>query len=156
MLTLPCVLGDGIEPARMDEVSASRVEGGFTVWGFGQITNKTSQTLMFDYAVGSGGTATGDKLNATRGNAILEVGALGAIYFTDVGHQPDGPHYWAVDIQFGDTTKRWFYDGGGVLDVQVNADGTFVLSGQGQTITGSISSEDTPFGPVGVGVTATV
>jgi len=117
------------------------------VWGFGQITNQSAQTLLFDYAVGAGGTNNGSQLNVTRGNAILEVGSLGAIYFTDVGHQSGGPHYWAVDVQFGDTTQRWFYDGGGVLDAQVNADGTFVLSGQGQTIKGNINAEDTPFGP---------
>lgn len=110
------------------------------VWGFGQLTNNTDGWVMVDYALPPGSTAQGGQLNVTRGNAILEVGALGAIYFTDVGHQTGGPHYWAVDIQFGDTTQRWFYDGGGVLDVILEADGSFALTGQGQTIKGSLAT----------------
>jgi hypothetical protein len=110
------------------------------MWGFGQITNQSQQIVMLDYAVQAGQAATGGQLNSNRGDAIVEIGSLGAMYFTDVGHQSGGPHYWAVDVTFGDTTKRWFYDGGGVLDVNINADGSFVLSGQGQTIPGSVAT----------------
>lgn len=110
------------------------------MWGFGSIDNQSGQIAMIDYAVPSGGTVQAGTLDTTRGDAIIEVGALGAIYFTDVGHQGGGPHYWAVDVQFGDTTKRWWYDGGGVLDVALAADGSFTLSGQGQTINGALVS----------------
>lgn len=112
------------------------------MWGFGQISNSSDQILMFDYAVGADSNAVGEELNSTRGNAIIEIGSLGAMYFTDMGHQPGGPHYWAVDVQFGDTTKRWWYDGSGVLDVAISPGGLFLLSGQGQTISGSVA---TPF-----------
>ena len=56
------------------------------------------------------------------------------------GHQPDGPHYWAVDIQAAGAPQRWYYDGAGVLDISIDDDGSFTLSGQGQTITGTVVS----------------
>lgn len=109
-------------------------------WGFGAIANKGTQNLMIDFALGGPTTTTGANLNASLGNALVEVGELGAMYFTDVGHQPDGPHYWAVDIQAAGAPQRWYYDGAGLLDVSINDDGSFTLSGQGQTITGTVVS----------------
>jgi hypothetical protein len=114
------------------------------MWGFGNITNNSQQVLMFDYAVAAGSTPQGGggALNNTRGDAILEIGSLGAIYLTDVGHQGGGPHYWCVQIAWNANTANWYYDGGGALDVVVNADGSFALSGQGQTIAGNINDSE--------------
>lgn len=114
------------------------------MWGFGNITNQSDQILMFDYAVGPGGATSGSALNNAAGNAILEVGSLGALYFTDMGHQPGGPHYWAVDVLYNDSTWRWFYDGQGVLDAGVASDGSFTLSGQGQKLQGQLSQPPGP------------
>lgn len=114
------------------------------MWGFGTIYNQSDQMLLVNYAIDAATPERGPvkvdagALNQTRGNAILEIGSLGALYFTDMGHQEGGPHYWAVDVTYGDSTARWFYDGGGVLDVMVNPDGSFVLAGQGQQISGSL------------------
>jgi hypothetical protein len=110
------------------------------MWGFGTISNKTDDYLLVDYAVPAGHDVQAGDLNHTRGNAIVVVGGLGAVYFTDVGHQPGGPHHWAVDLQFGESSARWWYDGGGVLDAVFEQDGSFTLSGQGQTIHGQITS----------------
>lgn len=119
------------------------------MWGFGSITNSSDQTLMVDYAVGPGGVNEGGSLNATCGNAILEIGSLGALYFTDVGDQPGGPYPWAVDVAWNDITWRWFYDGLGALDLAVNPDGSFVLSGQGQEQSGVLQPPPgPPDGPV--------
>jgi len=109
------------------------------VWGFGQITNQSKELLFFDYAVGSGAATQGGQLNTSCGDAELDVGALGAIYFTDVGHVTGYPHYWGVQVQWDDATVIWSYDGGGSLDVQVAPDGSFTLSGQGQSINGRFS-----------------
>lgn len=113
------------------------------MWGFGTITNSSDQILNIDYAVPANGQITGDQLNSTRGNAIIEIGSLGAIYLTDIGG-PVGPHSWGVQIQWNANTANWGYEGGGVLDVQVNADGTFALSGQGQVIKGNINEDASP------------
>jgi hypothetical protein len=102
------------------------------MWGFGTVINNSVETVMLDFAVGANAATSGGTLNATRGNAIMEIGALGAVYFTDVGQQAGGPHSWAVDVQVNNDTWRWFYDGTGALDVAVNADASFVLSGHGQ------------------------
>ena len=119
------------------------------MWGFGNITNTSDQILMVDYSVGPGVQSSGSSLNSTMGNAILEIGSLGAIYFTDVGAQGGGPGSWAVDVTYNDTTWRWFYDGGGVLDVSVAMDGVFTLSGDGQSTQGQLTPPPGPGdGPV--------
>lgn len=110
------------------------------MWGFGSITNLSEQVLMFDYAVAANsGRTSGAALNGNRGNAVMEVGALGAVMFTDVGHRDGGPHYWCVQVTWNSNTAYWYYDGGGVLDVQVGGDGSFTLTGQGETITGNLA-----------------
>jgi hypothetical protein len=114
------------------------------MWGFGTITNDSQQILMFDYAVPAGGKAVGSQLNATRGDAILEIGALGAIYFTDLGTQPGGPYPWAVQLVWNTSTQNWYYDGDAALDVQVNSDGSFVLSGENQQISGNLADVPPP------------
>lgn len=122
------------------------------MWGFGTIVNDSGQTLMFDYAVGAGSSSAAD-LNGTRGNAILEIGSLGAIYFTDVGWDKS---HWAVDIQCGGDTWRWFYDGAGVLDVSVATDGSCTLSGQGQSHTMRLSAAAGPAVPPPVAAVAAI
>lgn len=114
------------------------------MWGFGTITNDSQQILMFDYAVPVGGKATGAQLNATRGDAILEIGSLGAIYFTDLGQQAGGPYPWAVQVVWSTSTQNWYYDGDAALDVQVNADGSFLLSGENQQIGGNLTDVPPP------------
>jgi hypothetical protein len=120
------------------------MKGNTTMWGFGNISNDSQQILMFDYAVPVGTKAAGSELNATRGDAILEIGSLGAIYFTDLGQQPGGAYPWAVQVLWGTNIQNWYYDGNAAIDVQVNADGSFTLSGEGQQITGSPSDVPPP------------
>jgi len=114
------------------------------MWGFGNISNQSQQILMFDYAVPAGGKAVGSELNATRGDAILEIGSVGAIYLTDLGQQPGGPYPWAVQVVWNTSTQNWYYDGDAALDVQVNPDGSFTLSGEGQQISGNLATDLPP------------
>lgn len=114
------------------------------MWGFGNIFNQSQQILRFDYAVPAGGKAVGSALNTTRGDAILEIGSLGAIYLTDLGQQPGGPYPWAVQVVWNTSMKNWYYDGYATLDVQVNPDGSFTLSGEDQQISGNLATDVPP------------
>ncbi|HMN28264.1 MAG TPA: hypothetical protein PKE45_08925 [Caldilineaceae bacterium] len=78
--------------------------------------------------------------------ASIFVKTLGCITLLDVGAQPGGSHTWAVDITSGFQTQRWWYDGGGACVLTINADDTFTLTGQDQTLSGPIG------GPIGVGL----
>ncbi|MDA8457177.1 fucose-binding lectin II [Acidovorax sp. GBBC 3334] len=70
--------------------------------------------------------------------AVIFVQRFGYITLLDIGHQNGGPHYWCVSVTTGGYTNRWWYDGQGACDLVLNPDGTFNLSGQGQTLHGVI------------------
>ena len=114
------------------------------MWGFGSITNGSGERLMVNYSVDPGVTTTGGALNSTMGNAMIELGGLGALYFTDAGGQPGGPFPWAVDVQHNDTTWRWYYEGVGTLEVEIGMDGAFTLRGLGQEYTGVLKQPPAP------------
>ncbi|MEO7260618.1 MAG: hypothetical protein ABI047_05090 [Jatrophihabitantaceae bacterium] len=109
------------------------------MWGFSAITNNSDQILSFDFAVGAQSGITGDQLNSTRGNAMVEIGSLGAIILTDLGNVPGGPYPWCVQVAWNTSSENWWYDGFGVLEFKVGDDGSFAFSGQGQVITGNIN-----------------
>lgn len=78
--------------------------------------------------------------------AVIAVVNVGSIYLLDVGHVNGGPHYWAVRVTTGTTYNQlWWYDGAGACTVTINADGSFTLTGQGQTLTSPIGP---PYLPV--------
>lgn len=115
------------------------------MWGFGTIANNSNQQLLVGFAIDPGGTCSAADLNGLRGNAVLEVSGLGAIYFTDIGRAGGRQ---AVDVQCGSETRRWFYDeDGSLLDAMISDDGTFMLTGQGQTITGRLPVPPAPAVP---------
>jgi Fucose-binding lectin II (PA-IIL) len=67
--------------------------------------------------------------------ALVAVVNVGSIFLLDVGHQPSGPHYWAVRVTTGTGYNQlWWYDGDGACTLTINADNTFTLTGQGQTL----------------------
>jgi hypothetical protein len=73
--------------------------------------------------------------------AIIAVVGVGSICMLDVGHQNGGPHYWAVRVTSGtDYNQLWWYDGNGACTLTINADNSFTLTGQGQTLTGQIGA----------------
>jgi len=78
--------------------------------------------------------------------AVIAVVGVGSIYLLDVGHVGGGPHYWAVRVTTGTTYNQlWWYDGGGACTVTINADNSFTLTGQGQTLSAPIGP---PYLPV--------
>lgn len=83
---------------------------------------------------------------AEKMQASIFVEALGCITLLDVGNQLSADYTWAVDITSGGQTQRWWYNGSGACALTINADDTFTLSGQDQTLTGPIG------GPIGVGL----
>ncbi len=68
---------------------------------------------------------------------------FGTVTLQDIGHQPNGPHYWAVQVTSGSFSQTWWYDGQGLCTLTINGDSTFIAAGQGQTLHGKIG------GPVG-------
>lgn len=59
------------------------------------------------------------------GSIGVAIPGRGVIQFTDIGHQNNNCSrpYWGVRIQYGDKVWGYFYDGGGVLHVTLNAQG---------------------------------
>lgn len=110
------------------------------MWGFGTIVNGLAELLHCDLVVPPGASTSGGALNASRGNAMLTLGTLGAVYLTDLGEQPGGPYPCCVNVTWGTNTKPWYYADGDLLDVQADQDGTFTLAGAGQTITGNVTA----------------
>jgi len=118
------------------------------MWGFGTISNGSDQILNFDYAVAANSSASGGQLNNTCGNAMIEIGSLGAIILTDMGNVPGGPHAWCVQVAWNTSTENFWYDGGGVINVKVDSDGSFALGNGDQLITGNINDDTVaPPGP---------
>lgn len=64
--------------------------------------------------------------NSIQGNWIVSVPGIGYISLDDAGHQPGGPHYWAVRIN---GSQLFWYDGGGDMQITVNQDGSFAING---------------------------
>lgn len=81
---------------------------------------------------------------APGANAVLNTSALiftrfGTISLVDIGHQVGGPHYWAIQVTSGKNFSQVFwYDGGGLVALAINADGSFSATGQGNNLVGKI------------------
>lgn len=64
----------------------------------------------------------------------LMINALGYIEIKDIGHQPGGEHYWALELN----GERYWYDGEGGLEITVEGDGSFQATGQGNHVVGKL------------------
>ena len=101
------------------------------LWSINSLTNNYQYAVTVAYPLGSGGTVTGSDITV-RGDMAITVPGHGIIQFTDMGDQwKCAGHTWSVFIQYGDDTWGLFYDGGGSLDVTINADGTATLTARG-------------------------
>lgn len=89
--------------------------------------------------------------------AVINVVGVGSIFMLDVGHQGGGPHYWAVQVTTGTAYKQiWWYDGGGACTLTINADNSFTLTGQGQTLGSAIGGPYLPVINLPVGLPITI
>lgn len=99
------------------------------MWAITTLTNTTGQPVSM---------SDGQPILAVRGQAgnsyrMIATG-LGFLDFTDTGHQTGGPHYWQIVINGG----IYWYDGQGSLNVTLNADRTFRITGNGNEIAGKL------------------
>lgn len=110
------------------------------MWGFSTIKNQYQGEVLIDYVVPAESTQTGSEMNGNRGNAIVEVAALGAITLTDVGHEADQT-YWGVRVEWtnGPSGIYWLYSGAGQMGITVNPDGSFLITGGRQDISGNFN-----------------
>jgi hypothetical protein len=117
-------------------------DGAWARWHLGKIVNNSSQILTLNLPVNPGAT-----LNATStsGYSIQDRGALfivlpenGVVNFVDAGHKTPCMHpEWAVTITFGHDTWGYYYDGEGVIDATISAQGTVSFTtSNGQIVPG--------------------
>ena len=99
------------------------------MWSIVSLINPGGQSVSF---------SDGQPVGAVRGGAgnsfRMIANGLGFLDFTDTGHQSAGPHYWQLVIN----GQIYWYDGQGALAVTLNADQTFLVSGDGNAISGSL------------------
>ena len=94
-------------------------------WRIRQVVNNTNQPLTFSLPMGTGTTADVANLAQVRGDVAIVIPSQGVLLFRDIGHAfPCGRPYWGVAVSLGDRKWGYFYDGGGVLDLTVAADGS--------------------------------
>ena len=64
----------------------------------------------------------------------LMINGLGYVDIDDLGHQPQGLHYWALNLN----GQRYWYDGQGSIEFVIEADGSFQATGQGNNVFGQL------------------
>ncbi|MEQ8335137.1 hypothetical protein [Nisaea sp.] len=112
----------------------------WALWSIGKLTNNWGETITFTLPVGSGSYSPVGEMLARRGDLAIVVPGSGVIYFEDKGHNtPCSRPYWGVKITFKKQVWGFFYDGGGLVDVTIDAQGnpSFVAaSGGSQVVVG--------------------
>jgi hypothetical protein len=102
-------------------------------------------TVSIPFPTGETANVAGSLPN--RGDLALIVMGHGVIMFRDIGHQniPCGRPYWGVEITYNDQKWGFFYDGGGRIDVTINADGSVAFAvAAGQASSAQIVQGDGP------------
>jgi hypothetical protein len=89
----------------------------------------------------SGSTVVAPAENTVIGASAVIFTKFGTISLQDCGHLEGGPHYWAIQVTSGQFRQLFWYDGQGLVSLTINADGTFVASGQGNELNGKISGK---------------
>lgn len=98
-------------------------------WRIRQVVNNSGQPLTYALPVGTGSTPDIGNLSLTRGDVAIVIPSRGVLRFRDIGHAfPCGQPYWGVAISLEDRNWGFFYDGGGVVDLTVAADGSVTLT----------------------------
>lgn len=102
------------------------------MWAIHSVTNNS---VPLQAAAFSDGNAV-DAVRGPEGASFrLFAGSLGFLDFTDMGHQPGGPHYWQILI---DSAVYW-YDGQGAIDLTINNDGSYLITGDGNNLSGHLT-----------------
>lgn len=101
------------------------------------LANNTNQIVSISFPVGPGGRSSSSFVS---GNMVVAIPGKGIVSFRDMGHNtPCSRPYWGVAIKY--KTQQWgfFYDGGGTIDMTINADGSvaFAAGPAGIVVNGS-------------------
>ncbi len=111
------------------------------MWAINSVTNKTLPPENIQFSDGGPTTA----VRGPEGASFrLVVNGFGFLDFTDTGHQPSGPHNNQLVIN----GNIYWYDGQGAIDLTINNDGSYVITGDGNNFSGdliplpTISKED--------------
>lgn len=101
------------------------------MWSISKVINNTSPLENIAFS-------DGQPINAVRGPEgacfRLIINGHGFLDITDTGHQSDGPHYWQLIIN----GNIYWYDGQGSVCLTINNDGSFLVSGDGNSFSGSL------------------
>ena len=100
-------------------------DAAFANWRIRKVVNAATQPLTYALPIGKPGVDDAGSLGQVRGDAVLLIPGRGALRFQDIGHgSPCSRPYWGVSIVLGSQKWGYFYDGNGVLDVSISADGS--------------------------------
>ena len=115
------------------------IDSSEALWQIRTLTNKTKEIASISIPVGPGATKQSSKLGVS-GDLVVAIPGNGLMTFKDMGHNtPCSRPYWGVSINYQGKYWGLFYDGGGTIDVTINADGTasFTAGPAGQIVQGS-------------------
>jgi hypothetical protein len=90
------------------------------------LTNLTNQTVSISFPIGPNGGRGSSTF--VSGDMIVAIPGQGIVTFRDMGHNTRCAHpYWGVSIKYKDQQWGFFYDGGGELDMTINANGSLAF-----------------------------
>lgn len=97
------------------------------LWSIRSLVNHTDQILSLSIPIYPGGAKDSQNM-LISGNLVVAIPGHGVVSFQDKGHNTpcERPH-WGVAISYNDQNWGFFYDGGGTIDVTINADGSLAL-----------------------------
>ncbi|PHQ92313.1 MAG: hypothetical protein COB42_01815 [Sulfurimonas sp.] len=101
------------------------------MWSISNLINNTSPVENINFS-------DGQAINVVRGpkgaSFRLIINGFGFLDFTDTGHQPSGPHYWQLVIN----RNIYWYDGQGAINLTINYDGSYTVTGDGNNFFGTL------------------
>jgi hypothetical protein len=99
-------------------------------WNIGKLVNNSGQPVTVSVPFDPGTTDSASSKLTNPINLSVNVLSTGAVVFTNQGHNTNcGAPYWGVKIVYGTQTWGFFYDGFGLVNMTVNADGSVAFSG---------------------------
>lgn len=98
-------------------------------WYIQNLTNHSGQEVTLLIPINEGQTKARANISM-GGNIAIQIPGRGIVKFKDTRHRPApcGP-YWSVAITYNAQQWTMYYDGDGLVDVTLNADGSVTLRG---------------------------
>ncbi|MFC1234948.1 hypothetical protein [Vibrio sp. F74] len=103
------------------------------MWSISSVKVNSKRTTCYYVCDGLPlGEARGEKGGSFR----LMINGLGFVDINDIGHQPDGEHYWALDLN----GQRYWYGDQGNIEFVIENDGSFLATGHGNNTSGQLQA----------------